>query len=1141
MKNTLVCFCLLLAVSAFSRTIDLDLRSGAALQSSAPMEKGVLRRSALAPGAALVKNLAVGDELSLRLYSDVEVKLVLVEREEAPLTGPVFQAVVDGANGIRDAVVIETPEGLLVNACDCRCGRLYSIVSSVDGVEVKEIDPNAEPSCCGGTCEPEVTGAVASHSGSVASAAPSLAASDQPTCMVDMLVAYDQPATTWANKNGGVTNLAQQCVARMNTALANNGMSTLFRFRLVGVITVSANGKGDLNSSMEAARAGTGAWAPIKAMRDTVGADIVSVMIDTGSASGTTGLGFSLVGNPPQAAYFADSAYNCISVRAAAQSHVMTHETGHNMGAGHSDMQVSAPGPQSYDYSRGHYFTGTDGVSYYTIMAYNSDGYGNYYEQAPLFSSPKRTWQGVAAGDSTHDNEQVLRNTYLAVSQFRAQKVALSYDVFFSPEPGSTFSGSMRVTLTPGKAGLAIRYTTDGSTPNASYGTVYSGPITITDATTIKAVTITDGVAGPVYEASYYPSSLGYALNAPQLTWTTSSDNPWTVQTSDTYDGAMAVKSADPFPVSRYWGENSWLKTQVTGPTKMSFRYSQRCNTPGFEVSVDGSVVWGCGVANWGEWTQVEVDIPSGNHEVKFSWGLYGSYSGSYFNGVALDTVQFDALSRPPTISPGSTADETTAKTFQGTLSVTLTPGVSGGVVRYTLDGSDPNGDNGILYTAPITLTRSTLVRAVETDVGMEPSAEVRALYLERHPLAAGEWTTDVEGAKSAAAKDGKLICVLLANLATCGWCEDFEPIMHGKTFLAWAKANGIYLVSADRSMNCDADAAYSWFWTLFRDYGDSGSAVYPTMYFAKPSAPNTAVAKGLARNDGSSTIGTVLYTGTADSLIAGVASVLSANGYTPVSVSVSVADILETTGIEWTNSSEKPWREEYPNQLRAGGLMSSTFSSVLTAKVKGKGKFVFSYKTSSYSTYNSLTFSKDGVQQWSYKYEKGTITYVGTVTNEVTSASGATFAWTCKVGAANRDYTDDYSTPCGAWIHDVQWIPEGSEGVARQDGQGNNVVIPTSWFAANGLTVADADADSDGDGICNWHEYVCGTNPKNADDVLRCTVTMVNGVPQVDYLPKSGFLSGYRAVIKSRESLDSGTWGTRQNGHRFFKVVLEK
>lgn len=759
----------LAAASAVASEIALDLRPravrtrGVAAPRATQTEEevGTLRQTVLDAGAASTGSLAVGDVLRLSVYDDVTLSLTLVAREEAPLARASFQAEVSGANW-RDAVVTETDAGLLVTATDPASGLVYAVVSSDDRVIVREIDPHALPVVDGGVRVPELD--------AVRDGVPtkrSAASTDQASTVVDMLVAYDRPAAAWAKANGGgVTNLAQQCVARMNGALANNGLDAAFRFRLVGVMAVDADGDGNLNDTLDKVTQKTGAWAAVSAMRDAVGADVVSTMVDTGSAYGTTGLGWSLTQTTASGMRnFSEHAYNVLSVRAAAQSHVMAHETGHNMGVGHADAQTSSPGPQSFIYSRGFYFTGTDKRAYHTVMAYNNDGYGNSYDPAPLFSDPDNAWAGVPAGDATHDNAQVLARTYAAVAQFRAQKVALSYDVFFSSEGGALFSDSVTVTLTPGKAGLAIRYTTDGSDPTATHGSLYTSPLTLTKTTTIRAATVTDGTAGPVYAATYYKSDLGAALNAPQLVWNTSADYPWTAQATNTYDGTLAVQSA---ALPKGTVNRTWLSTTVTGPTKMSFRYRAKMWSSAFRVYLDSSVAWQTADAV-DDWTLVEVDVPTGVHVVKFEYEQRGYYSDPMF---------------------------------------------------------------------------------------------------------------------------------------------------------------------------------------------------------------------------------------------------------------------------------------------------------------------------------------------------------------------------------------------CGIWLDDVRWIPEGSEGVTRMDGNGNEILIPASWFERHGLapagaTAADlaaaADADSDGDGMGNWTEYVCGTDPNNADDRLRCTISFVDGSPVVGYEPRDGYLSGYRAVLKGKASLSDAPWTDATPQHRFFKVVVEK
>ena len=68
------------------------------------------------------------------------------------------------------------------------------------------------------------------------------------------------------------------------------------------------------------------------------------------------------------------------------------------------------------------------------------------------------------------------------------------------------FEESTTVTMTA-ESGAEIRYTTDGSAPTAPTGTVYSGPITLTETTTVKAVAVKNGVTSSVTSRIYTTSA----------------------------------------------------------------------------------------------------------------------------------------------------------------------------------------------------------------------------------------------------------------------------------------------------------------------------------------------------------------------------------------------------------------------------------------------------------------------------------------------------------------------------------------------------------------------------------------------------------------------------------------------------------
>ena len=426
-KSTVLMAGCLMAFAVLGKSHSIDLRQplaktgGHAALMAAPAsapdaEEGMLRTADLDVGAAdVVGEVAVGDELVFTLFDDVRITLSLTKQMPSPLGGDVFLAEADGYDGVKNAVVLRTAAGLTIDVQDYVNKKVYKVLSTPAGVTVQEVEAKG-----GGTCGCDALEPLLPQAAPVAAAAqhaPRLMSSPGPgdTC-VDILVAYDKNAATWANSNGGITNFAQLAVQKMNYAISNTGLDEKFWFRLVGVVQLSVS-TDNLNTALDGATYGNGGWAAVKAKRDEVGADIVTVLIDTGSAYGTTGLGWSL--KTTSFGSFSEYAYNACAVRSVAQSHTMTHEVGHNMGCGHSDVQSSSPGPQLYEYSSGYYFS-AGGAKYHTIMAYGTEGHGG--TEAPYFSSPDYAYKSVAVGNASHDNTLTLSRTFAGVAQWRDGK-----------------------------------------------------------------------------------------------------------------------------------------------------------------------------------------------------------------------------------------------------------------------------------------------------------------------------------------------------------------------------------------------------------------------------------------------------------------------------------------------------------------------------------------------------------------------------------------------------------------------------------------------------------------------------------------------------------------------------------------------
>lgn len=95
-----------------------------------------------------------------------------------------------------------------------------------------------------------------------------------------------------------------------------------------------------------------------------------------------------------------------------------------------------------------------------------------------------------------------------------AAEVKLLIDVappVFSPK-GQSVGSSLTVAISTDTAGASIYYTTDGSTPSASNGTLYTGEIEITETQTIRAIASLPGYSDSRVTAETYRIDLFIAL-----------------------------------------------------------------------------------------------------------------------------------------------------------------------------------------------------------------------------------------------------------------------------------------------------------------------------------------------------------------------------------------------------------------------------------------------------------------------------------------------------------------------------------------------------------------------------------------------------------------------------------------------------
>lgn len=93
--------------------------------------------------------------------------------------------------------------------------------------------------------------------------------------------------------------------------------------------------------------------------------------------------------------------------------------------------------------------------------------------------------------------------------------------------------------------GAHIYYTTDGSTPSATNGTLYTGPVTISESTTLKAVAIFGNITSPVTTATYTIKPMG----SDEFTLVTSTDD---ITADDEYVLVYTSTAGDDYALGGY-------------------------------------------------------------------------------------------------------------------------------------------------------------------------------------------------------------------------------------------------------------------------------------------------------------------------------------------------------------------------------------------------------------------------------------------------------------------------------------------------------------------------------------------------------------------------------------------------------------
>lgn len=252
---------------------------------------------------------------------------------------------------------------------------------------------------------------------------------------VDLVAGYSQGLTTRLGSDSAAITLLNSMVVAGNQALLNSNVNA--RIRLVSALKVAYADSTDNGTALDELTGSNGqtpvtipaALAPLRAARDTYGADLVTLVRDFQPANNGCGIAWLLGANGAEITVAGDApfAYSVVSDGQYDENGntyycediSLVHEMAHNMGSAH-DIDNAGGDAGRYPYSYGYKTAAAQG-NFFTVMAYGDTNQTLHR----VFSNPLiTTCGGFACGVANQaDNARSLSQTIPVVTTFRSTVV----------------------------------------------------------------------------------------------------------------------------------------------------------------------------------------------------------------------------------------------------------------------------------------------------------------------------------------------------------------------------------------------------------------------------------------------------------------------------------------------------------------------------------------------------------------------------------------------------------------------------------------------------------------------------------------------------------------------------------------------
>jgi len=329
---------------------------------------------------------------------------------------------------------------------------------------------------------------------------------------------------------------------------------------------------------------------------------------------------------------------------------------------------------------------------------------------------------GVHAPDHLRGLVRFLAASAVVLTSLPFAQAAQVATPTFSPVAG-TYTATQSITVSTTTNGASIRYTTDGTTPSRTVGTLYSTPVTVSSTTTIKAIgykttgnftdsaiatgvfTITGTVANPTFSpvAGTYASAQSVAISTTtggaSIRYTTDGSTP-SPTVGTVYSGAVSVSSTMTLKAIAY--ETGWTSSAVTSAgytigNSLSFNTAatftaQSNTTTNYTFAGTAGQVVSTEIANWSGQINLYILKPDGS-TLASNWAS-GSGATVYISGVYLPSTGTYTLQIVQSAGTSGTAtlsliSNTTSSTISANTPVAIPlTATASAEVAYTFTGT---------------------------------------------------------------------------------------------------------------------------------------------------------------------------------------------------------------------------------------------------------------------------------------------------------------------------------------------------------------------------------------------------------------------------------------------------------------------